>query len=109
MKKRHLTLVLMAAFMLVVPVLVRAADYHRAVTVAEARELADDTKVVLEGLIIKDLGGEMYLFRDDTGDIYLEIDDRVWKKRVMDPEQLVKVYGEIDRDDGSVKVDVKKI
>lgn len=102
-------LMALAAFMLAVPVLLMADADHKVITVAEARELEDDAKVVLEGFIIEDMGGDMYLFRDSTGDIDLEIDKNAWKKREMDPDQLVRVHGEIDRDDDSLKVEVKKI
>jgi len=102
-------LIALAAFMLAVPMLLMADADHKVITVAEARELEDDAKVVLEGFIIEDTGGNMYLFRDETGDIDLEIDKHAWKKREMDPDQMVRVYGEIDRDDDSIKVEVKKI
>jgi uncharacterized protein (TIGR00156 family) len=102
-------LMALAAFMLAVPMVLMAGADHKVITVAEARELDDDAKVVLEGFIIEDLGDEMFIFRDATGDIDLEIDKHVWDKREMDPDQLVRVYGEIDRDDDSIEVDIKKI
>ena len=100
---------LMAAFMLAVPMLLLADADHKLITVAEARELEDNVKVVLEGFIIEDKGDEMYLFKDGTGEIGLEIDKDAWKKREMDPEQLVRLYGEINREDDSIEVEVKKI
>lgn len=109
MKKRYLILTALAAFMLAVPMVLMAGADDKVITVAEARELEDDVKVVLEGFIIEDLGDKMYIFRDATGDIDLGIKKDVWDKRDMDPDQLVRVYGEIDRDDDSIKVEVKKI
>jgi uncharacterized protein (TIGR00156 family) len=102
-------LMLMAAFMLAVPMLLLADADHKLITVAEAKELEDNVKVVLEGLIIEDLGGETYRFKDGTGEIDLEIDKDAWKKREMDSDQLVRVYGEINREDDSIEVEVKKI
>jgi uncharacterized protein (TIGR00156 family) len=110
MKKRYMILMLMAAFMLAVPMLLLADADHKLITVKEARELEDNVKVVLEGLIIEDKGDEKYLFIDVAGDeIDLEIDKDAWKKREMDPEQLVRIYGEINREDDSIEVEVKKI
>lgn len=100
---------LMAAFMLAVPMLLLADADHKVITVAEAMELDDNVKVVMEGFIIDHKGDEVYLFRDITGDIYLEIDKDAWKKREMDSEQLVRIYGEINREDYSIEVEVKKI
>jgi uncharacterized protein (TIGR00156 family) len=109
MKKRYMILMALAAFMLAVPMVLMAGADDTVITVAEARELDDDAKVVLEGFIIEDLGDEMFIFRDATGDIDLEIDKHVWDKREMDPDQVVRVYGEIDLNNDSIKVEVKEI
>ena len=102
-------LMALAAFMLAVPMVLMAGADDTVITVAEARELDDDAKVVLEGFIIEDLGDEMFIFRDATGDIDLEIDKHVWDKREMDPDQVVRVYGEIDLNNDSIKVEVEEI
>ena len=44
-------------------------------TVMEALELRDDANVILEGNIVKYIGGEKYEFKDKTGSLTLEIDD----------------------------------
>lgn len=110
MKKRYMILTVLIAFMLALPMLLVAGWDHKVITVAEARELNDDAKVALEGFITDDFGNEMYLFKDSTGEINLEIDDDVWDNRMLDPDQLVRIYGEIDRDDDDyIKVEVEKI
>ena len=47
-------------------------------TVAEVKSLPDETSVVLQGYIEKQLGGEDYLFKDGSGDIKVEIDAKKW-------------------------------
>lgn len=65
-------------------------------TVKDALTARDDTKVTLEGSIVKHLGGENYLFRDATGEISVEIDHDDWGGVQVGPEDTVIIYGEVD-------------
>lgn len=66
------------------------------ISVEQARHLKDDTKVVLEGQIVEHLGGEKYLFKDQSGEITIEIDHDDWRGVEIGPEDTVIIYGEID-------------
>ncbi len=66
------------------------------ITVADALTARDDTKVTLEGSIVKHLGGENYLFKDATGEISIEIDHDDWNGVQVGPEDTVIIYGEVD-------------
>ncbi|MEX2490055.1 MAG: NirD/YgiW/YdeI family stress tolerance protein [Pseudomonadales bacterium] len=80
------------------------------VTVAEARELPDDSNVILEGYLVRVLDDdEEYEFRDDTGTIVVEIDDDDWNGVEATPEDRIQILGEIDRDDGKVEFDADRI
>jgi uncharacterized protein (TIGR00156 family) len=48
-------------------------------TVEEAKNLRDDSPVLLRGNITRFLGDEKYLFSDDSGTITIEIENRLWK------------------------------
>ncbi|MDR0965125.1 MAG: NirD/YgiW/YdeI family stress tolerance protein [Myxococcales bacterium] len=78
-------------------------------TISEAKKLPDDAWVVLRGKITRALGDEKYEFRDDTGTITVEIDQKVWRGLSVDEKILVEIQGEVDRDLMSVEIDVKKI
>lgn len=78
-------------------------------TVAAAKEMRDDQRVVLRGYIVKSLGDELYLFKDDTGTINVDIDGKRWKGQVITPEDLVEIRGEVDKDWHSIEIDVKRI
>jgi uncharacterized protein (TIGR00156 family) len=80
-----------------------------AITVAEAKNLRDDSPVILRGKIERFLGDEKYLFSDDTGNITIEIDDRVWGTLSVDQNDLVEVTGEIDRDVRAIEVEIRTI
>ncbi|UNM95591.1 NirD/YgiW/YdeI family stress tolerance protein [Ignatzschineria rhizosphaerae] len=74
----------------------QSATNNSTTTVKEALTLRDDTKVTLEGSIVKHLGGENYLFRDATGEISIEIDHDDWRGVQVGPEDTVIIYGEVD-------------
>lgn len=75
------------------------------VTVEEAKNLSDDTPVILTGKIEQNLGNEKYQFRDATGIITVEIDDDKWNGVTVTPEDTVEVHGEIDK--GFTKLEVE--
>lgn len=78
-------------------------------TVEQVKQMNDDQKVALKGYIIQSLGGEDYLFKDDTGTIQVEIDHKRWRGQVITPNDLVEIQGEVDKDWKSIEIDVKRI
>lgn len=66
------------------------------ITVEQAIAARDDSKVILEGTIVKHLGGEKYLFKDATGEIEIEIDHDDWNGVQVGPTDTVVIYGEVD-------------
>ncbi len=79
------------------------------VTVEQAKQLPDDTHVVLRGNIQSRTREDHYVFRDETGTITIEIDDDDWHGLVVGPDDRVEIVGEVDRDFNSIKVDVDVI
>lgn len=80
MKKILLGLVfLLAANMGYAEYIWPVTDYPQQISVAGAKQLSDDVKVSLEGFITGHLRGDHYLFRDDSGEIGIEIEGDVWK------------------------------
>jgi uncharacterized protein (TIGR00156 family) len=79
------------------------------ITVAEAKNLRDDTPVILRGKIERFLGDKKYLFSDDTGNIVIEIDNRVWGDLSVDENEVVEINGEIDREFRGNEVEVDAI
>ena len=77
-------------------------------TVQQALTMRDDTIVVLTGHIINSLGDEKYMFRDDTGEVIIEIDDEDWHGITVKPEDLIEIVGEVDKEFmEKTKIDVK--
>lgn len=70
----------------------------------------DDRPVVLTGHIIGAVGGELYTFRDETGEITLDIDHEVWYGiPPITPQTRITVYGEVDNDFLSTHIEVDGI
>ncbi|MBP5534874.1 MAG: NirD/YgiW/YdeI family stress tolerance protein [Alphaproteobacteria bacterium] len=67
-------------------------------TVQQALTMRDDTVVVLTGHIVHSLGDEKYLFRDDSGEVIIEIDDEDWRGVTVKPEDLVEIVGKVDKE-----------
>lgn len=78
-------------------------------SVAEAKKQRDDAWVVLEGNIIRQVGHELYEFRDNSGTVFVEIDDKYWMGQSVSPTDKVRIEGEVDKDWNSVEIDVKNI
>jgi len=82
----------------------------RIITVNEARNLPNDSWVVLTGNIINMLpGGRQYTFRDTTGDIALDIGPKEWRGLSVDASDKVEIYGEVKINRGQVHIKVHAI
>ena len=79
-------------------------------TVAAAAKLPDDTKVVLEGHIVKKTGHERYEFKDASGTVTVEIDDDDWRGLTVNAQDKVRIEGEVEHKRGrAVEIDVDRI
>ncbi len=58
----------------------------------------DDQLVVLEGYIVDQIKHEDYTFKDATGQIEVEIDDRVFAGQRVDPNTKVRIEGEYEKE-----------
>ena len=75
-------------------------------TVKEAIELADDSKVALEGTLVKQTSDQHYLFRDQTGEVMVEIDSEDFRHVTVTPEDKIRITGEVDSDWSENKIDI---
>ncbi len=68
---------------------------HTTVTQA-AGNLRVGTYVTLTGNVIEHLREEYFTFRDKTGSMRVEIPDRVFRGKRVEPSTTVRITGEID-------------
>lgn len=79
-------------------------------SVADVKNKADDTIVVMQGKIVKALGHEKYTFADKTGEIVIEIDEEDFDGVTVTAGEMIEISGEVDKDlMKPAKVDVKQI
>lgn len=78
-------------------------------TVAELANVRIGNDVTLAGHIVEHQREDYYTFRDDTGDIRVEIDRRTWNGREVGPTDKVRISGEIERDWRGRYIDVERL
>ena len=66
------------------------------VTVEQAKQMSDESFVVLRGKVKQMVGKEKYLFEDQSGSIVIEIDDEDWNGVTVGPDDIVEIRGEVD-------------
>lgn len=78
-------------------------------SVKDAMSLRDDAYIKMRGKIVKHSHKDKYIFRDETGDITIEIDKDKWRGLIINESDLVEIVGEVDKDWNSVEIDVDYI
>ena len=73
------------------------------------KSLRDDTWVTLRGNIVERISDDLYVFKDASGTINVDIDHKRWNGVTVTPKDTVEIQGEIDKDWNSVEIDVKQI
>ena len=66
------------------------------VTVAEAKQLPDETAVTLSGVIVRKTHEDHFELKDSSGEISIEVDADLWKPMGLKAGDKVKVIGEVD-------------
>lgn len=71
----------------------------QAETVAKAKKLAQDSRVVVTGHIVSRVAGEKneYIFKDATGEIPVTITPKGFKGNKVTPEIKVRLIGKVDK------------
>ena len=67
-------------------------------TVKNAIELKDDSRVIVEGYIVKELKDELYLLKDASGEVEIEIDDEDFRNIKVTANDKVRITAEVDSD-----------
>ena len=78
-------------------------------SVTEVVSLPDETPVVMRGRITKNMGNNIFVFEDASGTIMLEIDEESWNGNTVRVDDIVTVYGNVDKGTNYTEVDVNSI
>lgn len=77
------------------------------VTVSEVFDMEDEKRVSLVGQIINVLGDDKYIFKDQTGEVIVEIDDEDLQGKKFTTENTIEITGIIDKEfSDSMQIDV---
>ena len=82
-----------------------AANYTVS-SIKEVKKMYDDQIAVVRGNITKRLSEDKYLFKDNTGELVVEIDYKYWAGLQVDENDVLELTGKVDRDFYSVDLDV---
>jgi len=78
-------------------------------SVTEVVSLPDDTPVVMRGRITKNMGNNIFVFEDGSGTIMMEIDEESWNGNTVRVDDIVTVYGSVDKGSNYTEIDVESI
>lgn len=77
--------------------------------VSDLAGMYDDQYVVLQGKIVQQVGKDDFLFRDKRGDVVIDVEGKAWRGQQIQPNDTVKIYGEVDRSYEKLEVEVHRI
>ena len=91
-----------------------AADSGKQITkpvtnVSDISNMAEDTIIYVQGNLTQNLGDEMYIFTDDTGNITVEIDDNLMQGQTFTPNMAVIITASIDKEGNVTSLDAEEI
>lgn len=78
-------------------------------SVMEVVSLPDNSPVTMQGKITKNMGDNIYVFEDSSGTIMLEIDEEDWNGKTVRVDDIVTVYGNVDKGSDYTEIDVTSI
>ena len=82
----------------------------QAVSVEEVKSLPDETQVSVKGYIINSLGDEKYTFKDEKGEVVIEVEDENWNGIDVTPQTQIEIIGEVDKElMKPVEIEVEKV
>ena len=85
------------------------ASNAKCVNASDVKNLRDGEFVTLIGTIQSKIGNEKYSFKDKTGTVTVEIDDKDWNGLTVSATDNVIIEGEVDKDFRTVEIEVKTV
>jgi uncharacterized protein (TIGR00156 family) len=79
------------------------------ITIKQAKTLPDNAFVVVEGKIERAVGKKLYILNDGTDTVYVEIDKHHWYNLTVGPNDVVIIYGEVDREWNRIEIETRRI
>ena len=64
---------------------------------SEANSWLDNQYIILQGHLVKQVGKDDFIFKDNTGEIRVEIGNKAWRGQDISPNDEMKLYDEMDK------------
>ena len=77
--------------------------------ISDVKAMPDDTEVVIQGVIVQNLGDENYLVKDDSGTVTIEIDEDLVQGNTITPEAEVLITATVDQEDNVTSLEAEEI
>lgn len=78
-------------------------------TVAAALKAEDNTFVILQGNIVKQLDKNEFIFKDASGEVEIEVSKRAWNGATVTPQDTIEIRGKVDKEWNNTEIDVKQV
>ena len=78
-------------------------------TIAQAKSMYDDSRVILEGYIVAQIDDDEFTFQDSTGTIRIDVEDHAWNGLSVTRNDKIRIYGKLDKEFFSSIIDVYQI
>ncbi len=77
--------------------------------ISDVNNLPDDAEVVIQGVIVQDLGNDNYLVKDDSGTVNIEIDEDLVQGNTITPEAAVLITATVDKEGDVTSLDAEEV
>jgi len=87
-----------------------ATRNYRTATVSQLQGIGGKSYVMLNGYVVGSVGGKHYTFRDDTGEVRVEIERSAWRGVTVSATDRVELLVEVERKrNGRIEVEAKSL
>lgn len=78
-------------------------------SVSQANDLSNDSYVMMEGYIVRNVSHDLYEFKDDSGVTRVKIDNKKWNGLRVSPNVKIRIEGKVDNNLIQHEINVEKV
>lgn len=74
--------------------------------IKDVLKMRDNQVATVKGNIVKRMSDDKYLFKDNSGEMTVEIDNKYWGDLQVDESNVLELTGKVDKDFNSISLEV---
>lgn len=74
--------------------------------IKDVLKMRDNQVATVKGNIVKRMSDDKYLFKDNSGEMTVEIDNKYWGGLQVDESNVLELTGKVDKDFNSISLEV---